>query len=61
MATGFYRLGIWDDEPADKLLGRYDELDVMVSTVGAAFLGTTLGCARCHDHKIDPFPQFLQG
>lgn len=69
VATGFYRLGIWDDEPADKLLGRYDELDVMVSTVGAAFLGTTLGCARCHDHKIDPFPQidyygmvaFLQG
>jgi hypothetical protein len=69
VATGFYRLGIWDDEPADKLLGRYDELDGMVSTLGAAFLGTTLGCARCHDHKIDPFPQadyygmvaFLQG
>lgn len=68
-ATGLYRLGIWDDEPADKLLGRYDELDGMVQTISAAFLGTTLGCARCHDHKIDPFPTidyygmvaFLQG
>ena len=56
IATGFYRLGIWDDEPADPLLGRYDELDGMLQTMSAAFLGTTLGCARCHDHKIDPFP-----
>lgn len=69
VATGFYRLGIWDDEPADKLQGRYDEIDGMVSTIGSAYLGTTLGCARCHDHKIDPFLQsdyysmvaFLQG
>jgi len=56
IATGFYRLGIWDDEPADPLLGRYDELDGMLHTMSAAFLGTTLACARCHDHKIDPFP-----
>ncbi|MBX3179144.1 MAG: DUF1553 domain-containing protein [Candidatus Hydrogenedentes bacterium] len=56
IATGLYRLGIWDDEPADPLLGRYDELDGMVQTISAAFLGSTLGCARCHDHKIDPFP-----
>ncbi len=56
IATGLYRLGIWDDEPADKALGRYDELDGMVQTVTATFLGSTLGCARCHDHKIDPFP-----
>lgn len=56
IATGLYRLGIWDDEPADKLLGRYDELDGMVQTISATFLGSTLACARCHDHKIDPFP-----
>ncbi|MCB1122001.1 MAG: DUF1553 domain-containing protein, partial [Verrucomicrobiae bacterium] len=33
---------------------RYDELDDMVSTLGTAMLGTTVGCARCHDHKYDP-------
>ncbi|MCA8997687.1 MAG: DUF1553 domain-containing protein, partial [Planctomycetaceae bacterium] len=35
---------------------RYDELDDMVSTTGVAFLGLSLGCARCHDHKFDPIP-----
>ena len=57
IATGYYRLGTWDDEPADPLQSRYDDLDNIVSTTGQAFLGLTVGCARCHDHKIDPFPQ----
>ncbi len=56
IATGFYRLGTWDDEPADPQLARYDELDDIVSTVGQGFLGLTLNCARCHDHKLDPLP-----
>jgi mono/diheme cytochrome c family protein len=56
-ATGYYRLGIWDDEPADPLLARYDELDDILMTTGQAMLGLTINCARCHDHKIDPIPQ----
>lgn len=57
IATGYYRLGIWDDEPADPLAALYDDLDDIVSTTGQVFLGLTLGCARCHDHKLDPIPQ----
>tara|TARA_R110002049_G_scaffold27321_1_gene93930 strand:+ start:21608 stop:24061 length:2454 start_codon:yes stop_codon:yes gene_type:complete len=56
-ATGYYRLGIWDDEPADPLQSRYDELDDIITTTGQAFLALTINCARCHDHKIDPIPQ----
>ena len=57
IATGYYRLGLWDDEPADPELSYYEQLDDIVSTTGQTFLGLTVGCARCHDHKIDPFPQ----
>ncbi len=57
IATGFFRLGLWDDEPADPLLARFDNLDDMVDTTGKVFLGLTLGCARCHDHKLDPITQ----
>jgi len=56
-ATGYYRLGIWDDEPADKVLARYDELDGIVDTTSRVFLAMTIACARCHEHKIDPIPQ----
>ncbi len=56
-ATGFYRLGIWDDEPADRELARYDYLDDIIRTVGETFLGITIGCGRCHDHKVDPVTQ----
>ncbi|MAT68901.1 MAG: hypothetical protein CMJ58_05200 [Planctomycetaceae bacterium] len=57
IATGYYRIGIWDDEPADPTQSRADEQDDIVSTTSQAFLGLTVGCARCHDHKIDPIPQ----
>ncbi len=57
IATGFYRLGIWDDEPADPLLAFYDGLDDIAATTSQAFLGLTLNCARCHEHKLDPIPQ----
>jgi hypothetical protein len=57
IATGFYRLGIWDDEPTDAEQARYDGLDDIVTTTGQVFLGLTIDCARCHHHKIDPIPQ----
>jgi hypothetical protein len=57
IATGYYRLGIWDDEPTDRDLAKFDGLDDVVATTGQVFLGLTLDCARCHDHKIDPIPQ----
>ncbi len=57
IATGYYRLGIWDDEPTDRELAHYDGLDDIVATTSQVFLGLTVDCARCHDHKIDPIAQ----
>jgi hypothetical protein len=57
IATTFLRLGTWDDEPAEPTRDRYDQLDDVLGTTATAFLGVTLRCARCHDHKFEPFPQ----
>jgi hypothetical protein len=57
IATTFLRLGTWDDEPADPAVDRYDQLDDVLGTTASAFLGITLRCARCHDHKFEPFSQ----
>lgn len=57
IATGYYRIGVWDDEPDDKAAAIFDGLGDIVRTTGEAFLGLTIGCARCHDHKFDPIPQ----
>jgi hypothetical protein len=57
IATGFYRLGVWDKEPDDKQVALVEEYDDMVRTAGETFLGLTIGCARCHDHKFDPISQ----
>jgi hypothetical protein len=57
IATTFLRLGTWDDEPADPMVDRYDQLDDIVGTVSATFLGMTLRCARCHNHKFEPLSQ----
>ena len=54
-ATGLYAVGPVLQE-ADMVRGKldYDWLTDAVDTTGSAFLGLTLGCARCHDHKYDP-------
>jgi hypothetical protein len=57
IALGFNRLGPWDDEPADPLMYRYELLDDLVRATSNIFLGMTVNCARCHDHKFDPIPQ----
>ncbi len=54
IATGFYRLHVWDDEPDSTVKAEFDDLDDIMVTTGSAFLGLTIGCARCHDHKYDP-------
>ena len=56
-ATGFYRLGVWDIEPDDKAAAICEEMDDILRTTTDTFLGLTVGCARCHDHKFDPVPQ----
>ncbi len=56
VATGFYRLGVWDDEPADRELAKFDGYDDILTTVGQGLMGLTVNCCRCHDHKIDPMP-----
>jgi mono/diheme cytochrome c family protein len=60
-ATGFLVGGPWDQvkspDPVLTAQQRADELHDMTSTTGSVFLGLTVGCARCHNHKFDPVSQ----
>ena len=56
-ATAFLALGPTNYEEQDKQQLRFDVIDEQLDTLGRAFLGQTIGCARCHDHKFDPIPQ----
>jgi mono/diheme cytochrome c family protein len=54
IATGFLVIGpkmLAEDDPVKM---RMDIVDEQLDTLGQAFMGLTLGCARCHDHKFDP-------
>ncbi len=57
-ATGFLAAGVKNGQITEREaeLERYDVIDDWVNTTGNAFLGLSLGCARCHDHKFDPIP-----
>ena len=55
--TGWWWLGEEVHSPVDTRLDETDRLDGQVDTLGKAFLGLTMGCARCHDHKFDPLSQ----
>ncbi|MBS0266875.1 MAG: DUF1549 domain-containing protein, partial [Planctomycetes bacterium] len=59
MATGFLAAGVHSTQITANEVEkhRYDEMDDMLSTIGSAMLGLSIGCARCHDHKYDPIPQ----
>jgi hypothetical protein len=56
VATAFLLLGPTNFERQDKPLLEMDVIDEQIDTIGKGFLGMTIGCARCHDHKFDPIP-----
>ena len=56
VATGFLQVGTKPVVMRDKQQMLLDIADELVNTTGVAFLGLTVGCARCHDHKFDPIP-----
>jgi mono/diheme cytochrome c family protein len=56
VATGFLRLGPWDNAMVTDAEARQIYLDDLVNAVGQTFLSTTMRCVKCHDHKFDPIP-----
>jgi mono/diheme cytochrome c family protein len=62
-ATGFLVAGPWDEiqnvgaSPTEKRRAREEQQEELIAAVAQTFLGLTVNCARCHDHKFDPLPQ----
>lgn len=56
VATGFLRMGPWDNAMVENEEARQIYLDDLVNITGQTFLGQTMRCCKCHDHKFDPLP-----
>ncbi len=55
-AVGYLALGPWFHTVVEPVKARADELQDRIDAVSRGFLGLTVACARCHDHKYDPIP-----
>jgi len=57
LALGFLRMATWEADATSRQQLRQDYLNEVTSTTASVFLGMTVGCAQCHNHKYDPIPQ----